>query len=522
MLPPAIPYFVANAQDHMIFEATVPADHYLRRVLAVIDFDCFREELASCYSSQHGRPAVEPVLMLKLEFLQYHYNLSDRQVIDQAHFNMAFRCFLGLSLHSPLPHHTLLTVFRERLGEERHQKVFEAIVAQGRQHGLVKDRLRLKDATHIIANIAIPSTVRLVAETRRQLLTAVRPFAAEHVAEEEAHAASIRTTTADLSGAERLLQRVRHLGNIVTWVQILVDAGKPEGAAESVWQTLTGALRLAHKVLADREAPAKDQAEDRLVSLQDTEARWGNHHGAYVGYLLDITEDADSGMITGVNVLPANGNEVQDASTLIRQEEQAQGNDVQAMSIDSIGFRGEQLREWTDPHGLHLEVFVPPRAEPAPTGHFTVDQFTLSPSQETMTCPAGQTSQQRVRNRHNSGWMYRFARKGCAACPLLGRCMKELPRTKGRQVSTNDYAEEYASARAKVQTPAYKEVRREHWRVERKLGEMVRWHRARRARYRGGGRVLIQALLTGLVVNIKCLVRSLTALRVRAEIAAGP
>ncbi len=516
MLPTSRPYLVPDAQDHAIFEATVPGDHYLRRVLAVIDFERFREEVASCYSSNQGRPAIEPVLLLKLEFLEYHYNLSDRQVVDQARYNMAYRYFLGLSLHSPLPHHTLLTVFRERLGVERHLKLFEAIVDQGRQHGLVKDRLRLKDATHLIANIAIPSAVRLVAETRRQLLAAVRPSAPERVAEEEARAASIHMTTADLSGEERLLQRVTHLRSIVAWVESLVDAGHPAGVEEPAWWSLTEALQLAHKVLADREPKATDQ----LVSMQDPDARKGDHHGPYVGYLLDVSVDADSDLITAVNVLPASGNEVQDATTLIQQEEQAHGNDVAALSIDGIGFRGEQLREWTDPEGLNLEVFVPPRTQPETTG-FTVDQFTLDPTGQTMTCPAGQTSQHRVRNRHDTGWTFRFARTLCAGCPLLSQCMAQLPRTRGRQVSTNDYAAEYAAARAKAQTPAYQEVRRQHRRVERTLGKMVRWHRARRARYRGGGRVLIQALLTGLVVNVKRLVRWLTAPPVRAELAAG-
>jgi transposase len=500
----------------MIFEATIPADHYLRRVLAVIDFQRCRQELADCYDPKQGRPAIEPVLLLKLEFLEYHYNLSDRQVVDQSRYNMAYRHFLGLSLQSSLPHHTLLTVFRQRLGVERHQKLFEEVVAQARQHGLVKDRLRLKDATHLIANIAIPSAVRLVADTRRHLLAAVRPYAPERVAEEEVRAASIHTTTADLSGEERLLQRVTHLRSIVAWIECLVDAGHPTGVAEPAWWALTEALQLAHKVLADREPKAVDQ----LVSLQDPDARKGDHHGPYVGYLLDMSVDADSDFITALNVLPASGNEVQDGTTLIKQEEQAHGNDVQALSIDALGFRGEQLREWTDPQGLNLEVFVPPRTEPEPTG-FTVDQFTPDATGQTMTCPAGQTSQHRVRNRHDTGWSYRFARGVCAACPLLNQCMAELPRTRGRQMSTNDYAAEYAAARAKVETAAYQEVRRQHWRVERKLSEMVRWHRARRARYRGSGRVLIQALLTGLVVNVKCLVRRLMGPKVRTEVAAS-
>lgn len=518
MLPTASSYLVPDALDQLIFEATVPADHYLRRVLAVIDFERCRQEVVACYDPKQGRPAIEPVLLLKLEFLEYHYNLSDRQVIEQSRYNMAYRYFLGLSLYSELPHHTLLTVFRERLGVERHQQLFEEIVAQARQHGLVKDRLRLKDATHLIANIAIPSAVHLVAETRQQLLAAVRPYAPERVAQEEARAASIQTTTADLSGEERLLQRVTHLRSIVAWVEFLVDGGHPAGVDEPAWWALTEALQLAHKVLADREPKAVDQ----LVSLQDVDARQGNHHGPYVGYLLDVTMDADSEVITAVNALPASGNEVEDATTLIQQEEQAHGNDVQALSIDAIGFRGEALREWTDPQGLNLEVFVPPRTETEVVG-FTVDQFTPDATGQTMTCPAGQTSQRRVRNRHDTGWTYRFARGVCATCPLLGQCMAELPRTRGRQVSTNDYAAEYAAARAKVETPEYQEVRRQHWRVERKLNELVRWHRGRRARYRGGGRVLIQALLTGLVVNVKRLVRYLRAPTppVRAEAAVG-
>jgi transposase len=514
MLLASNPNPVPDALDQFIFEAMVPADHYLRRVLAVVDFDRFRAELIDCYCSDQGRPAVDPVLLMKLEFLEYQYNLSDRQVVDQSLYNMAYRYFLGLGLYSPLPHHTLLTYFRERLGVERHQKLFAAIVAQGREHGLIKDRLRLKDATHVIANIAIPSAVQLVADTRRQLLAALRPYAPERVSQEEARAATIHTVTADLSGAERLLQRVTHLREIVAWVEALME--RSGGVDEPAWWRLTEELQLAHKVLADREPKATNQ----LVSLQDPDARKGDHHGGYVGYLLDVSVDADSDFITALNVLPTSGTaEVEDATTLIRQEEQAHGNDVQALSIDGVGCQGEQLREWTDPQGLNLEVFVPPRKEPEPTG-FTVDQFTVDPTGKKMTCPAGQTSQKRARNRHDTGWMFRFARKVCAACPLLNQCMAKLPQTIGRQVSTNDYAEEYAAARAKAQTPEYHEVRKKHWRVERKLSDLVRWHRGRRARYRGRNRVLIQGLLTGLVVNIKCLVRYL-APKVRAEVAAG-
>lgn len=507
-------YRVPDERDQEIFAATVPETHYLRHVKAVIDFERCRDDFAECYSIELGRPALEPVLLLKLEFLEFHYNLSDRQVIEQSRVNMAFRYFLGLSLCSKLPHFTLLTKFRNRLGPEKHQKVFEDIVAQARECGLVKDRLRLKDATHVLANIAIPSTIHLVSQIRDELLAAAGPYAAERVASEQLRAETVRLTTADLSGQERLLQRVTHLRAIVTWVDLLVADLQTIQSDEPQRQALLEALASAHKVLADREDP---KAKDKLVSLQDRDARWGKHGQTYAGFLLDVTMDADSSIITALNVLPANGDEAKDATTLIQQEEQAHGNDVEALSIDGVGFRGSLLREWTDSQGLNLDVIVPATAEPV-SEHFTAKDFTLNETGETLTCPAGQTTAQRFRNSNDSGWNFRFTRTQCRGCPLQAQCLDQFPKQGGRVVGTNDYQAEYDAARAKAQTPAFQEKRRRHWRIERKLGEMVRWHFARWARYRGRCKVLVQQLMTAVVLNVKQVVRSVSAQKVRAEL----
>jgi IS5 family transposase len=70
-------------------------------------------------------------------------------------------------------------------------------------------------------------------------------------------------------------------------------------------------------------------------------------------------------------------------------------------------------------------------------------------------------------------------------------------------------AAEYAAARQKATTPGYRQVRHEHSAIERKLAEMVWQHDGRRARYRGRVRASIQYLLTGLVINVKRMVRLL-------------
>lgn len=504
--------------DQQVFDALVPADHYLRQVLAVITFERCHELASDCYCPDFGRPALTPVRLFKFQFLQFHYNLSDREVIRDSRVNVAFRLFLGLGIKDPLPDPTLLCKFRSRLGPTRFQQIFDDILGQARTKGLVKDRLRLKDATHVIADVAVPATLALVAQTRDHLLQAVVPFDEGWVLEQRAQALAIRTATADLKEEERLLQRVTHLRSLVLWVGCLLGGlGPAKDEPQPARQRLEVAYGHARQLLGDRDDPQKG---DRLGSVVDDEARWGKHGESFLGYQVDIAEDADSELITRIHVLPGNGDEGADTASLIREEEAAHGNDVQGVSQDGAGFRGEILRELQDPEGLNLEVTVPPATEPDPTGRFTVERFSLEviDGQEVLNCPAGQQTSTRERNGNNTGYKYRFKEKTCAACPMREKCVG--PKTKGgRTVIKNEYEKEYKAAREHAKTEKYREVRKQHPRVERKLAELVRWHGGRRARYRGRAKVLVQFLVTAVVVNVKRIVKLVAAAALRAELA---
>jgi hypothetical protein len=333
------------------------------------------------------------------------------------------------------------------------------------------------------------------------LLKALQPFAAAAVEQEQQRVLAIRLASADLKDEERLLRRVVHLRAILAWAELVPQQESFGQAVAPTQEQLRQALSLAHKVLADR-AP---DAHDKVLSVHDPDARTGKHGDYYEGYLLDVAMDADSQLITGVNVLPGNGDEGSDATYLIGQEEQAQGNDVQGLSIDGAGYRGELLRELTDPEGLKLEVFVPPTQQPA-TGKFTPEQFTLSEDGQSLTCPAGQSTSwhQPVVN----GVKFIFKASACGSCPLRDQCLSK-PNGQCRSVVKNNYEAFYRAAQAKAKTPAYASVRKEHPAIERKLAELVRWHDMRRTRYRGRRRVLRQGILTALVVNLKRMVRLL-------------
>jgi transposase len=500
MMPLEI-YVPLNDLERQLFTRMVPESHELRRLDRLIDFERFRPTLAKFYSPCAGRPALDPVMMLKLELLGIQKCYSDREVMMQVQVNAAHRLFLNLGIDSALPHHTSMTYFRQRVGADAMKEIFHEVLAAARELGLIKDRLRLKDATHLIANIAIPSTIRLVAQMRDQLLDAAEPFAPEKVQLEWSEADTLCCND-EIQDIDRLARRVYHLKSVLLWADELPNADVFGAGSAQQQEALREALTLAHKVLNDREDP---KASDKVISVYDPDARCGNHHGFFDGYLADVTMDADSELITGMNVLPANGNEGGDAAYLIEQEEAAHGNDVEAISIDGAGYRGTVLRELTDPEGLNLEVFTPPTQRIALTV-FSTEEFTLSEDRKTLSCPAGQTTKSFERSTSDTGVKFRFSKKQCGGCALREKCLAD-PKTRSRTVVKNDYEAEYKAAQAKAQTPQYKKVRQEHPAIERKLSELVNRHDLRNARYRGLSKVLRQALLTGLVVNLKRMVK---------------
>jgi transposase len=491
--------------DRQVFKQLVPADHYLRRALEVIDWDRLGGLLAGYYSPDRGRPSEVPVRMLKLEFLRYHDNLSDRQVIARAETDIAYRFFLQLSMRERLPDPSSLCYFRGRLGVEGFRRVFWDLISQAREHGLVKDRLRIKDATHVIADVALPTTLALVAQVRDKLLGAAEPFEACRVAGERANLEVLRASSAGRSLEERLAARVAHLREILAWA----DGLRPPAEAETsrAWGKFLDLRQLAHKILSDQEHP---EGGRRVRSTVDPDARRGKHGGWYDGYLFDVLIDADSELITEVNVLSACDNEGADAVELVRGEEAAQGNDIAALSIDGAGFQGALLRELEDAEGLAVDVYVPPKR--APEGErFVPEEFTEDRQREVVRCPAGEESRYRQRDSKHSVTIYRFARSTCMDCPLRPRCLEKAPGAFGRTVRKNDYEAEHRRARQKATTPEYQAVRREHPKVERKLGEVMNRHGGRRARYRGRWKVLVQELMASTATNVKRMVRLLGA-----------
>jgi transposase len=498
------PYFAPtfSAEDAAVFDALVRRDHWVRRAETAVDFPRLRDSLEKFYSRESGCPALEPVLLLKLELLMFHDNLSDSQVMLRAETDMAYRWFLGLGLKDHLPDVSTLRYFRNRLGPEGHKDIFHALLKQAREHGLVKDRLRVKDASHVYANIAVPAGLALMAQTRNRLLNTAEPFDANSVAGERIRIETIRTSTDGRSDEERLYARVGHLRDILMWTETL--PAPPDADTNPSWQRLSEAINIARKALAGHDQP---DAGDKLRSVSDPDARRGRHGEFYDGYSVDVTVDADSQLFTAINVLQANGgDESSDAVVLVQQEMSYHGNQIEQLSIDKAGYDGPILRRLEDE--FSIDVFVPPKADPYPD-RFSPENFTLSEDGTCVTCPAGQQSRYSQRDNSRHMTMYRFTKETCTACPLSSECLSRADTTLGRSVRKNDYAREYERVRDRAKTSEYVAIKKEHPLVERKLGLLMNRYGGRRARYRGRLRVYCQQVIAVTTANLDRIVRML-------------
>jgi len=128
-------------------------DHLLIRLLKCVDLSFIEELVKDCYCADNGRPAYQPVMMFKILFLQTLYNQSDVQIIENIDTNILFRYFTGLALDDSLPDRSLLGKFKDRLGEDKFNQIFNQIINLAKNSGLLDQRLRLIDCTAIKARV---------------------------------------------------------------------------------------------------------------------------------------------------------------------------------------------------------------------------------------------------------------------------------------------------------------------------------------------------------------------------------
>lgn len=130
-------------------DSLVRADHAYRKMLGILDLSRIEEEMESLYSKV-GAPGIPVEQGLKALILQFLEDYSDRQMEKALEENVAVKWFCGYELIDETPDHSYFGKLRNRLGTENVAKVFNTVVVQMRERGLVSDVFHFIDSTAVI------------------------------------------------------------------------------------------------------------------------------------------------------------------------------------------------------------------------------------------------------------------------------------------------------------------------------------------------------------------------------------
>lgn len=132
----------------------VPQDHLLRIIDKAVDWSFIYGLVEDKYCHDNGRPSMDPVVLIKIPFIQYLYGIkSMRQTIKEIEVNVAYRWFLGLDMYDKVPHFSTFgkNYSRRFKDTDLFEQIFSYILEQCYKFKLVDPGEVFVDATHIKA-----------------------------------------------------------------------------------------------------------------------------------------------------------------------------------------------------------------------------------------------------------------------------------------------------------------------------------------------------------------------------------
>jgi transposase len=237
----------------------------------------------------------------------------------------------------------------------------------------------------------------------------------------------------------------------------------------------------------------------------DPDARYGHFPNGKVlpGYKQQTVVDGKSRVIVGLEVVPADRHESQDAVDVIDQAVEHLGSSPEAVCADrayASGANSAALEE----RGVRL-VSPPPKVVTCRgSAFFSIEDFEYDESKDSFICPAGATLTNKGAVK-DEPWQYRY-RCGPSIC---GKCKLRAKCTTGRyrqlHVSKNHGA--LIRLRADSKTESFHRLYRARAPVvEGVFAESKCWHGLRRAWRRGLAKMRVQSLLVAAAINFKRLI----------------
>lgn len=135
-------------------ESFVPIEHPLRSIKPLIDQALQRlNGLFDGIYSDGGRESIPPERLIRAQLLQVLYSIrSERQLVEQIHYNLLYRWFIGLTIDDEVWDHSTFSANRDRIIEHNVIcELFEEVIRLAHKNNLLSDDHFSVDGTLIRA-----------------------------------------------------------------------------------------------------------------------------------------------------------------------------------------------------------------------------------------------------------------------------------------------------------------------------------------------------------------------------------
>jgi transposase len=433
-------------------DSLVPRDHLLRIIDKHIDFDFIHTRVRHLYSHT-GQPAIDPIVIIKMLFIGYLYDIkSERQLEKEIQVNLAYRWFIHYDLDETIPDHSTISQTRRRKFNQSSlfQDIFDEIVRQCIERGLIRGETLLTDSTHIKANASMESLREIVITPQE-------------------------------------------------YIKQLDSNTEPEQG-----------LKEQNKSGDDDDSPKKC-SNDTHRSKSDPESRLFIRKGKPKGlYYLEHRTIDFSGFITDVYITP--GNITDNIPYLDRLKSQIikfQLETKNAVADRAYGTT-EIYKALTD---MNIDAYIPQQNfTPKRDGMYRRADYIYDAKTDSYQCPAGNTlvrSNQKTNYIQEN--IYSGKRSFCnSACPGRSRCLQSKNPKAIKTISRKIHQECVDAQLAKKGNLLWKKfMRRRKTILEGSFAEAKNHHRLGRTRFRGTKKVQEQSLMIATVQNIKKMIKYL-------------
>lgn len=431
----------------------VPQDHLLRIIDKAIDWNFIYDLVEDKYCSDNGRPSMDPVMLIKIPFIQYLYGIkSMRQTVKEIEVNVAYRWFLGLEMQDKVPHFSTFgkNYSRRFKDTDLFEQIFSHILMECYKFKLVDPTEVFVDATHVKAR----------ANNKKMQ---------KRIAHQEA------LFYEDLLNKEINEDRERHGKKPLKEKEDDNDNSSSGGSGTSEENTIK-------------------------VSTSDPESGWfrkGEHKSVFA-YAVETACDKN-GWILGYTVHPGN---LHDSRTFKSLFDKIENIGIKTLIADA-GYKTPAIAKLLLDKGI--KPLFPYKRPMTKEGFFKKYEYVYDEYYDCYICPNNQVLKYSTTNR--DGYReYKSCGKQCANCPYLSQCTESKNHVK---IVTRHiweyYMEQCEDIRHTLGMSDLYKLRKET--IERIFGTAKENHGFRYTQMFGNARMEMKAGLTFACMNLKKLAK---------------